>query len=52
VNKSKTPFDRHQFCALYGFKCDCADCISPQEKARKKELARSIKASPSDEGSR
>ena len=52
MNKSKTPFDRHQFCALYGFECDCAGCISPQEKAHKKELARFLKASPSTEPTR
>lgn len=49
MNTSKTPFDRHQFCALHGFKCDCADCASPAEKARQKALARYLKASPRDE---
>lgn len=47
---NKHTFDRHAFNALYGFRCDCADCASPHEKERQKALARSLKPAPRTSG--
>lgn len=37
------PFDRHAFNALYGFRCDCARCISPADRAAKEALHRMLR---------
>lgn len=35
--------ERHRFCALYGFRCDCARCATPKERAEKAALAKALR---------